>query len=348
MAAPDTFPEVLRTEEDLDALMARPSAELVTWMQRLEGDLVILGIAGKMGLSLGALAVNASRAAGVARAVYGVSRFSDHAAVASLERSGVIPVRCDLLDRTALQALPAAPNVVFMAGRKFGTAGEEALTWAMNTVVPAHVCERFAGSRIVAFSTGCVYPLVAADGPGCVEEDRPDPVGEYAQSCLGRERTFEYFSRRNGTPVCLLRLNYALDLRYGVIHDLARTIWEGRPVNRTVGRFNAIWQGDANTQALLALDQCASPPTILNLTGPETLSVAEVAETLGCLLGKPVAYGGEPGPTAYLNDAARSHRLFGPPRVPVARVVEWTAEWTKQGGRSLGKPTHFEVADGKY
>jgi len=348
MAMSVTLPEILRTEADVDEVMACPSAELIGMMGRLEGDLVILGIAGKMGLSLGALAVNALRAAGVARKVYGVSRLSDPAAIAFMDRSGIIPVRCDLLDRAAVNDLPQVPNVVFMAGRKLGTSGEEALTWAMNTVVPAHVCERFAGSRIVAFSTGCVYPLVAREQGGCVEEDRPDPVGEYAQSCLGRERIFEYFSRFNATPVCLLRLNYALDVRYGVIHDLARTIWEGRPINRTVGHFNAIWQGDANTQALLALDLCASPPAILNVTGPETVSVVATAEALGRLLGRTVTYSGAPGSVAYLNNATRSHRLFGYPRIPLAHVIQWTAEWIKQGGRSLGKPTHFEIADGKY
>ncbi len=332
----------------MDELMARPSPELIAFVRRLEGDIAILGIAGKMGLTLGALAINAIRAAGVDKKVYGVSRFSDPTTIASLAQAGIIPIRCDLLDRTAVGQLPRVPNLVFMAGRKFGTDGEEALTWAMNTIVPAQVCEHFTGSRIVAFSTGCVYPLVPLAQGGCVEQDRPDPVGEYGQSCLGRERTFEYFSRRNGTPVCLLRLNYALDVRYGVIHDLARTIWEGRPVNRTVGHFNAIWQGDANTQALLALDVCASPSAILNLTGPETISVVATAHTLGRLLEKPVTFCGDPGPTAYLNNAAASHRLFGYPRVSLSHVINWTAAWIKQGGRSLGKPTHFEVSDGKY
>lgn len=348
MASIEALPEVLRTEAEVDELMARPNPELIGMMRRLEGDIAILGIAGKMGLSLGALAVNAIRAAGVTRKVYGISRFSDQTAIASLERAGVIPVRCDLLDRAAVQGLAQVPNVIFMAGRKFGTVGEAALTWAMNTVVPAHVCEHFAGSRIVAFSTGCVYPLIPLERIGCVEEDRPDPVGEYAQSCLGRERTFEYFSRINGTPVCILRLNYALDLRYGVIHDLAQTIWDGRPVNRTVGYFNAIWQGDANSQALQSLELCSAPPAILNLTGPEKVSVTTVAETLARLLGKPVVYSCEEGPIAYLSNAAKAHRLFGHPRVPLAQVINWTAEWIKHGGRSLGKPTHFEVSDGKY
>ncbi len=348
MQAYNNLPEQVRTEEELDTLMAQPYPELVNLMRRLEGEIAILGIAGKMGFSLGATLLNAIRASGIPRKVYGVSRFSDADAVATVESLGIIPLRCDLLDRAAVGSLPRVPNVIFMAGRKFGTAGEEDLTWAMNTVVPAHVCEHFAKSRIVAFSTGCVYPLVPLTAIGCVETDRPDPVGEYGQSCLGRERTFGYFSRAHGTPVCLIRLNYALDLRYGVIHDLARTIWEGHPVNRTVNYFNGIWQGDANNQTLLALDHCSSPPAILNLTGPETVSVTATANLLGKLMDKPVIFSGEPGCTGYLNNAARAHLLFGYPRVPLACVVNWTAKWIKQGGRSLGRPTHFEVSDGKY
>lgn len=344
----NVWPGRIATEEELENIMAEPSPDTVALMKRLDGDIAILGIAGKMGLSLGALAVRAIQAAGVSRQVYGISRFSDNAAMATLEKSGVIPLRCDLLDPAAVRKLPQLPNVIFMAGRKFGTDGQESLTWAMNTIVPANVCGHFSRSRIVAFSTGCVYPLVPVERVGCVESDPPEPVGEYAQSCLGRERVFEYFSHSGKTPVCLLRLNYALDLRYGVIHDLARTIWEGRPVSRTVGHFNGIWQGDANAQAILALDCCATPPKILNITGPETLSVVDVAETLGRHMGKPVSYEGTPGPVAYLNNASHSHSLFGYPRVPVAHVIRWTAEWVMQGGRSLGKPTHFEVSDGKY
>lgn len=342
------YPETFDSERAVDEVMARPYPELIDMMKRLDGDIAILGIAGKMGLTLGAVAVNAIRASGVPRRVYGVSRFSDSAAVRVLEDAGIIPLKCDLLDRRAVSALPRVPNVVFMAGRKFGTNGEEDLTWAMNTVVPAQVCEHFATSRIAAFSTGCVYPLVTVSKGGCTESDRPEPVGEYAQSCLGRERTFGYFSRRNKTPVCLIRLNYALDVRYGVIHDIAQAIWQGQPVNRGVGHFNGIWQGDANNQALLMLEHCSAPPTVLNLTGPETLAVTDVAERLGLLLGKPVTFSGEAGAVAYLNDASRAHRLFGPPRTGIDRVIQWTADWVRTGGRSLGKPTHFEVSNGKY
>lgn len=345
---PEAIPSTLGTESEIDAFMARPYPEVVDLMRRLKGDIAILGVAGKMGVALGATAVIASRAAGVSRRVYGVSRFSNAAAFDAVARTGMTPLRCDLLDSQAVAALPRAPNVIFMAGRKFGTTGEEEQTWATNTLTPARVCEHFTDSRIVAFSTGCVYPFVPVDSGGCTEETPPGPVGEYAQSCLGRERIFAYYALRNKTPVCLLRLNYALDLRYGVIHDLALTIWQGRPVSRRVPFFNALWQGDANNLTLLTLDAATAPATVLNLTGPEVLSVTEIAETLGRLLGKPVVFDGEPGPTAYLNNSARLHARFGRPCVPVARVIEWTAAWVRAGGLSYGKPTHFEVANGTF
>ena len=342
------LPLSLESDDELEQLLARPYPALTRLMQRLPGDIAILGINGKMGVSLGRLAISAIKAAGVAKRVYGVSRLSDPAASDTLATAGIEPVPCDLLDRDAVARLPQAPNVIYMAGRKFGTQGEADLTWAINTVVPANVCTHFHASRIVAFSTGCVYPLVPAISGGCVETDPPAPVGEYAQSCLGRERVFAHFSHVNRSPVCLLRLNYALDMRYGVLHDIAQAIWHGQPIDRGAGHVNAIWQGDANNQALLALDQCAVPAAILNLTGPETLSVTRIAGILGELLDKPVVFSGEPGPTAYLNDAGRAHRLFGYPRVPVGRVIHWTADWIRSGGRSWGKPTHFEVIDGTY
>lgn len=341
-------PEAIQNESELDAVLARPYPELIAMMRRLEGDIAILGIAGKMGITMGLAAVNAIREAGVKKTVYGVSRFSNPTAAETLEKAGIKPVRCDFLDRAAVAKLPRVPNVIFMAGRKFGTGGEEDLTWAMNTIAPAHVGEHFANSSIVVFSTGCVYPLVRLEQGGCSEDVPPNPVGEYSQSCLGRERTFAYFSRTQGTRVCLLRLNYALDLRYGVLHDIAQAVWDGRPVDQTVGWFNALWQGDANNQALLALQCCTAPATALNLTGPETASVAEVAHTFGRLMGKPVLFSGETGPVAYLNNAARAHRLFGYPRVALDTVIRWTADWVKAGGRSLGKPTHFEVSSGSF
>ena len=347
-ASAEALSEFLQTGEEIDALMARPYPEVVEMMRRMEGDIAILGVAGKMGIALGAVCVAASRAAGVGRTVFGVSRFSSAAALDAVARAGMVPLRCDLLDQSAVAALPRAPHVIFMAGRKFGTLGGEDQTWAINVLTPARVCEHFRYSRIAAFSTGCVYPLVPADSSGCTEATPPAPMGEYAQSCLGRERVFEYFARANGTPVSLLRLNYALDLRYGVLHDLATTIWQEKPVSRTVPCFNALWQGDAVNLAILALDAAAAPSVVLNLTGPEKLSVTEVAEKLGELLGKPVVFDGAPGPAAYLNDASRLINRYGPPRVPVARVLEWTAHWVRNGGLSYGKPTHFEIANGTF
>ncbi len=348
VAAMTPLPRAFACEAKIDAFMGRPYPEVVELMRRLPGDLAILGVAGKMGLALGSVAVAACRAAGVARQVYGVSRFSDPVAFEAVARTGMTPLRCDLLDAAAVARLPRVPQVVFMAGRKFGTSGGEDQTWAINTLAPARVCEHFAGSRIVAFSTGCVYPLVPPAGPGCTEATPPAPVGEYAQSCLGRERIFSYFSRRDGTPVCLLRLNYALDPRYGVIHDLAAAIWQGHPIPLRVPVFNGLWQGDAVNLALLALDAAAAPAAVLNLTGAETLSVRDTACQLAEQLGRPAVFAGEPGPAAYLNDASRLFARFGKPRVPVGRVIDWTADWVRAGGRSFGKPTHFEVADGTY
>ena len=344
----DAFPETLDSEQAIDAFMTRPYPEVVELMRRLPGDIAILGVAGKMGITLGATAVAASRAAGVERRVYGVSRFSNAAAFDAVAQAGMTPLRCDLLDAQAVASLPQVPNVIFMAGRKFGTVGGEEQTWAINTLTPARVCDHFTESRIVAFSTGCVYPLVPLDGSGCTEAIPPAPVGEYAQSCLGRERIFAYYSQRNRTPVCLLRLNYSLDLRYGVIHDLATTIWQGRPVSLQVPYFNGLWQGDANNLTLLTLDAATTPATVLNLTGPEKLSVKELAIQLGKLMDKPVSFEGKPGATAYLNDASRLHARFGRPRVPIARVLAWTAHWVRAGGLSYGKPTHFEVANGTF
>lgn len=333
---------------ELDEFLSRPSPGLVDWFSRLDGDLVVLGVGGKMGVTLAMLAARASAAAGGRTTVTGVSRFGDPDARRALEEAGVRTIAGDLIDRTAVAALPDAANVVFMAGRKFGTRGEEPATWAANTVVPANVAERFRDSRIVAFSTGCVYPLVTPDSGGCDESVPPAPVGEYAQSCLGRERVFEFFSARHGTPVCLLRLNYAIDLRYGVLHDLATAIAEGRPVDLSSTHFNCLWQGDANERALRALGQCACPAVALNLTGAETLATREVALRLARAMGADVAFDGSGGGPTYLNDASRSIRLFGRPAVTIDDMIAWTAEWVSAGRPSLGKPTHFEVRNGDF
>jgi len=337
----------ITSEEELDNLLSDPPEALVALMRRLEGDILLLGIAGKIGISLGAMARRAIAQAGVAKRVIGVARFSEPGVREKVEAAGVETIACDLLDRTAVSRLPQAPNVIYLAGRKFGTVGQEALTWAMNTLAPGYVAEQFSRSRIVAFSTGCVYPLVTAHA-ACTEATVPAPVGEYAQSCLGRERIFSYYSQRHGTPICLFRLNYAAELRYGVLHDIAQAVWQGQPVDVTVGQFNVIWQGDVNAQALRALELCASPAAVLNVTGPETVSTRAVARRFAELMGKEAIFIGEEGPVAYLNDASQAIRHFGDPRVCLEQLITWTAEWVMAGGRSLGKPTHFEVNDGRF
>ena len=344
----DAWPGVISNETELDELLSRPYPELVEMMRRLDGDIIILGVAGKMGITLAMAAARAIQAAGVEKKVVGVARFSNAEARTKLEKAGIETIACDLLDRDALEKLPQTKNAIYMAGRKFGTQGDTELTWAMNVYMPGNVARHFAAGRIVAFSTGCVYPLVPVQSGGCTEDDAPDPVGEYSQSCLGRERMFQYFSKTLGTPVCLIRLNYAVDLRYGVLYDIGSKVWNGEPVDLGAGHFNVIWQGDANNQALLALEHCATPAMELNVTGPETLSTRRIALEFGKRMDREVTFRGEEGPVCYLNNASKAAGLFGYPRTPISRVLRWTAEWIQRGGRSLDKPTHFEVSDGKY
>ena len=339
--------EWIEDEAQLDALLATPNDALVQRMRELEGDVMILGVAGKMGVSLGQLAVAAIRQAGVKKTVFGVARFSDPTARQRLESVGVRTIPCDLLDRHSVAQLPQTENVIFMAGRKFGTAGSASLTWAMNTVVPMIVAEHFQSARIVVFSTGCVYPMVKSDrAPN--ESTPPCPMGEYAQSCLGRERVFEHYSLACGTPVCIFRLNYAIDLRYGVLFDIAEKIGNNQSVNNSVGYFNMIWQGDANHQALMCLKHCDTPATLLNITGPETLCTETVAKQMGELMGKPVEFTTAAGDRSFLSDSSQATGLFGNPSVTADQLIRWQTHWIMRGGRSLNKPTHFEVNDGKY
>jgi nucleoside-diphosphate-sugar epimerase len=255
---------------------------------------------------------------------------------------------CDLLDLSAVERLPQVENVIFMAGRKFGSTGSEHMTWAMNVIVPYHVARTFTRSRIVAFSTGCVYPVMHLRTGGATEETPADPVGEYAMSCLGRERMFDYVSRVAGEKVVLARLNYAVELRYGVLFDIGSKVWSGTPVDVTTGYANVIWQGDACAQIIRCLGLASSPPRIVNMTGPETFSVRQVAKRFAQILGKEALFTGEENQMGYLNNALEGSRLFGYPEVPLGRVIEWTAHWIRTGGKSLGKPTHFETQDGKY
>lgn len=344
---PDRVPDV----EALEELLSRPPAGLVEAMGRIAGDILVLGVAGKMGPTLARMAKRASEAggaAGVERKVIGVSRFSNPAERDKLQAHGIETVKADLLDETALAALPDAPNVIYMAGMKFGSSGQEALTWAMNTHLPAAVCQRYRDSRIVAFSTGNVYGMVPLASGGSIETDTPQPDGEYATSCLGRERMFEYFSQSLGLPVSIVRLNYACELRYGILVDLAQKIAAGQTIDLTMGTFNIIWQGDANAASLLALEHCASPADVFNLAGPETLGVRRVCEQLAKLMDKPVTFTGEPAPQALLSNGQRGHRRYGYPTVGVDQLMQWVADWVGRGGETLGKPTKFEVRDGKF
>lgn len=343
----DGLPEHISNNDELDELLARPSDRVCDLFSTLQGDLIILGVAGKMGTTLAWMARRAAEKVGNKLRIIGVSRFSNASRRDWLEERGVETISCDLLDRAAVDALPEAANVIYMAGRKFGTVGAEAATWASNVVIPTRVCDRYAKSAIVAFSTGCVYPVVPSNSGGCSEATTPEPIGDYAQSCLGRERVFQHFSQSAGLRACLLRLNYAIDLRYGVLHDIATKVWEGEEVGLSAPNANIIWQGDANAQTLLALQHCQSPANILNITGPETLSVEAVARFFAARFNKPVRFSSV-GPTSYLNNAGRATALFGYPSVSPQRMMEWTADWIVSGGGSLGAPTHFEVQSGVY
>lgn len=341
-------PTVVPNEAALEQLLAAPTDAEREAMGALEGDLLILGAGGKMGPSLARLAVRATRDAGTGRRVVAVARFSEPGLRQALEQDRVETIRCDLFDREALAALPDAANLIYMAGQKFGTTGEEARTWAVNALLPGLVAERFHRSRIVALSTGNVYPLSAVSGPGPSESDPTGPVGEYAQSALARERVLEFCSRRRSTPMAVLRLNYAIEPRYGVLRDIADRVWAGQPVDLTMGWVNLIWQRDANGVALRALGHCSVPPLVLNVTGRPALSVRWIAEQFGARWGREPSFVGTEGETALLSNAARMEELFGAPSVGIEEMIARVAEWVERGGRSLGKPTKFEEREGRF
>jgi nucleoside-diphosphate-sugar epimerase len=340
----DSLPETIADVAALDELLCRPSQALIDDLRNVDGDIMILGVAGKMGPTLAGLA----KAALPDRRVIGVARFSDAGVKTWLQARGIETINCDLLDETAIEALPKSRNIVFMAGRKFGAEGNLSLTWAMNAHVPALVAQAFAGSRIVAFSTGCVYPFVPVAGNGADERVPPDPPGEYAQSCVGRERMFEYFSRRLSTPGRLFRLNYAIDMRYGVLHDIATRIALGQPIDLSLGHVNFIWQGDASAQALRCLAHCDTPTSPINVSGHRILAVRDLAILLGARLGRDAILLGREQPTAWITDTSQAVELFGLPIVDTERLIGWTADWVARAMPSLGKPTKYEVRDGRY
>jgi nucleoside-diphosphate-sugar epimerase len=339
---------MIASEQQLEDALAEASDADARAMAEMEGDLLILGVAGKMGPSLAKRARRACERARIQKRIIGVARFSDGGSAKALQSAGIETISADLLEPGALAKLPDAPNVLYMAARKFGSTGNEHLTWAMNTLLPALVADRYATSRIVAFSTGNVYPLVRVSQGGAGEDTPVGPVGEYAQSALGRERIFEFFSNRNQTSVILLRLNYAIDLRYGVVLDIGQRVFERRPVDVTMGHVNVIWQGDANSIALRSFALCQSPPAVLNVTGPEIVSVRWIARRFGERFGVEPVLTGTESETALLSNAARCHRLFGYPSVTVEQMIEWVADWIGMGGATLSKPTHFETRDGRF
>lgn len=342
MTETENIPAVIASETELDEVMTRPRPVLVDFMRGVRSPLLILGAGGKMGPTLAVLAARAAKVDVIA-----VSRFSDAAARRWLEDHRVRTISADLLDRKALEKLPDATDVISLIGLKFGTTQNAAPTWAVNTLASANVAERYPAARIVALSTGNVYPLVSVQGPGSSESDPLTPLGEYPNAAVARERIFEYFSQQNGTPLAILRLNYAVDLRYGVLVDIARKVLAGEPVDVTMGHLNCIWQGDANEMILRSLGLARTPPLALNLTGPR-YRVRDLALRLGEIMGKKVEIVGNEANTALVSNTSRLQELLGTPATPIDQVLRWTAHWVAHGGRLLDKPTHFEVRDGKY
>ncbi|MBK5279453.1 MAG: NAD(P)-dependent oxidoreductase [Bacteroidia bacterium] len=328
--------------------LLQPSQALIADIASLEGDIIILGVGGKMGPSLARLAKQAVDLAGVNKKIIGVSRFSEPALQKELNKDGIETICADLLEDDQLQKLPQVKNVLYLAGTKFGTQGKESFTWAMNTYLPGRVAVKYKDSRIVVFSTGNVYPMTDVLLGGAIENHAPEPIGEYAQSCLGRERMFQYFASKYLTPLLIYRLNYANDVSYGVLLEIAKAVNEKRPIDLSMGHVNVIWQGDANEIAIRALRHCTVPAKFLNVTGAETLSVRWAAEQFGEMLKQAPLFIKEEQPTALLSNAAESHRLFGPPNVPLLKMMELLAEWIIQGGKTLNKETHFQERSGRF
>lgn len=338
----------IKDEDHLDEILTEPSKALVQDLKEIEGDFMVLGAAGKMGPSLTVLLKRGLEKAASRAQVFAASRFSNSANQLFLEKNRITTFAGDLLDPGFLESLPSARNVIYLAGQKFGTSGNQAYTWAMNAWLPGMVCQKYSAANIVAFSTGNVYPLMPISSNGASEDTPPAPIGEYAQSCLGRERIFEYFALEHKTRVLLFRLNYALDLRYGVLNDIGQKVWNEEIIDLSMGHVNVIWQSDANEIALRSLLYCDSPAKILNVTGPNVLPVEKIAVELGKKMKKQPRFTGTPQPTALLSDATQSIELFGAPSVTSEQMIEWTANWIMRGGKLLNKPTHFETRDGKF
>ena len=336
------------SEDALDTLLSTPSAKLIEDMRQIEGDIMVLGAGGKMGPSLCLLIQNAIREAGVNKQLTAVSRFTDEFAVRLMEKNGIRTISCDMMEPGAIDKLPDCPNIIFLAGRKFGTDGQEALTWAMNSILPAKVAYRYRNARIVVFSSGNVYPMATLHSGGALETESPLPNGEYAMSCLARERAFQYHAQTYGTQIMIYRLSFAVDLRYGVLYDIASSILKEEPISLTMPAFNCIWQGDANEMAIRGLLRASTADTIYNVTGPAIVSMEYAATRLGQLLGKAPVLVDAPTETAYVANSAKAMQEFGYPLVDINTLLAWQAEWILTGGRSLNKPTHYETRNGKY
>lgn len=339
---------ILRTVDQLENLLTTPNDRDMAALEKMTGNILILGAGGKMGPSLAQRIRRAGELSGTSKKIIAVSKFSSTQTREDLEKSGVETISCDLMNRTDVDRLPDCENILYLAGRKFGSAERSDLTWASNTIAPAYIAHRYQNSRLVVFSTGNIYPFITPKSGGSIETDWPDPRGEYAQSCLGRERVFEYFSREYGTKCLIFRLNYAVDLRYGVIIDIAKNVMMGNSINLSVGYFNVIWQGDANSYALRSLALCESPPRILNVTGDGIYSVRETAEFFGRRFQRAVKYIGIESETSLLNNAAACFELLGKPEIDFSTLCEMAAVWIENGGVTLGKPTKFEVSDGRF
>ncbi len=342
------LPEFIKDESELEEILSRPSSGLIQMMKRLDGDLIFLGASGKIGPDLAHTAIRAVKEAQVKKKIFGVDLFQDKESMTALDHLDMELIKCDLLEPDDVARLPRVKNVIYLAGKKFGTKGSEEMTWSINVIPPANTARHFSGSRIVAFSTGCVYPLVDNINGGCTEESPCGPVGEYAQSCLGRERIFGSYSKTNKTPVSLIRLSYAVDLRYGVLHDIGKLVMEEKPIDLKMSYFNTIWQGDVNIQTLLMLEHCASPPSIWNITRPEIVSTRFVAEEYAKIMGKKAIFTGKEGHKYYLSDTSKAVRTFGIPSISLDTLIRWQAYWLLSGRHSLNKPTHFEENEGDF
>ncbi|MDG2384135.1 MAG: NAD(P)-dependent oxidoreductase [Pirellulaceae bacterium] len=343
-----SLPGVIQDVVQLETLLSEPSEAAIAAMSKLDGDIMLLGAGGKMGPSLARMLLQASRLAGRNRRVIALSRFSSEQVKTQLAESGIETITCDLRVENAVESLPEVKNIIFMTGTKFGTNRQAARTWAMNVLLPARVCQRFRSSRILAFSTGNVYPFVSTHGRGSVESDSLNPVGEYGMSALGRERIFEYHAQELDIPTTIVRLNYAVETRYGVLVDLAQQVLSRQPIDLTMGFANVIWQADANAMAIAALIDASPEPFIINVAGDEIFSVASVCETFAAIFRRPLLLQGDSAETALLNNAERAYHRYGRPRVPLQRIIEWTADWLSRSLPILGKPTHFEIRNGQF